>query len=84
MKTNGLFRSLYLMDSSAWTRLLMKSSVNIDKGLFTGMIMFGCAEAFGTVDHNNLLYKLKAVDAELSTITWFNLQCSQITNRLWM
>ena len=44
---------------------------NIDKGLFTGMVLIDLQEAFGTIDYGILLKKLKVIGLQNDVLTWF-------------
>lgn len=55
-----------------------KIKFNMDKGLYTGMVLIDLQKAFDTVDHTILLQKLKAVGAEDRVVHWFK---SYLTDR---
>ncbi len=42
----------------------------VDNGKFCGMVMLDLQKAFDTVDHNILLYKLKAVGFDKNSLRW--------------
>jgi hypothetical protein len=54
-------------------------SLNIDKGMFNGIVFIDLQKAFDTIDHSILLTKLKYYGIDDKTITWFN---SYLSNRL--
>ena len=49
-----------------------------DEGLLTGMILIDLQKAFDTIDHENLLQKLKAIEFSESTIKWFKSYLSEM------
>jgi hypothetical protein len=71
------FRSSFSTDT-ALTYLCDKIRFNMDKGLYTGVILLDLQKAFDTVDHVILLRKLKAIGACDSTVNWFK---SYLTDR---
>ena len=62
----------------ALTFLSDKICFNMDKGLYTGVILLDLQKAFDTVDHDILLSKLKAIGANDSAVNWF---ASYLCNR---
>ena len=48
-----------------------KALEEFDEGLVTGMILIDLQMAFGTIDHEILLQKCKAIKFSKSTIKWF-------------
>ena len=48
-----------------------------EEGLLTGMILIDLQKAFGTIDHEILLQKLKAIKFSESTIKWFKSYLSE-------
>ena len=51
---------------------------NVDKGMYTGIILIDLRKAFDTVNHTILLQKLKAHGCSLNSIKWFR---SYLSNR---
>ncbi len=47
-----------------------KMRKEVDNGKFCGMVMLDLQKAFDTVDHNILLYKLKAVGFDKNSLRW--------------
>ena len=52
-----------------------------DESLFTGMVLIDLQKPFGTIDHEILLQKLKAIKFSKSTIKWFK---SYLSERLFL
>ena len=48
-----------------------KITAGFEKGLFTGMMLIDLQKAFGTIDHQILLKKMKYLGFSKNTITWF-------------
>jgi len=72
------FRNLY----STVTALIEATSswsLNIDKGMFNGIVFIDLQKAFDTIDHSILLTKLKYYGIDNKSIAWFN---SYLSNRL--
>jgi len=63
---------------NALTFLTDKIRFNIDKGLYTGVVLLDLQKAFDTVDHDILLAKLRATGADDSSVNWFT---SYLCNR---
>jgi len=64
------FKTMFSTDT-ALTFLTDKIRFNMDKGLYTGVILLDLQKAFDTVEHNILLTKLKAIGADNSAVKWF-------------
>ena len=69
------FRSSFSTDT-ALTYLCDKIRLNVDKGLYTGIIMLDLQKAFDTVDHDILIKKLIAIGVQ--NVDWFS---SYLTSR---
>jgi len=65
------FRSKYSTDT-ALTYLGDKLRFNMDKGLYTGVILLDLQKAFDTVDHSILVSKLRAIGADNIAVKWFS------------
>lgn len=64
------FRPSFSTDT-ALTFLSDKIKLNMDKGLYTGLVLLDLQKAFDTVNHEILLKKLKAVGLREDTVQWF-------------
>jgi hypothetical protein len=64
------FRRSYSTDS-ALTYLTDTIRLNMDAGLYTGIVLIDLQKAFDTVDHHILLSKLKALGADRQAVSWF-------------
>lgn len=71
------FRTGFSTDT-ALTYLGDKIRNNMDKGLYTGMVLIDLQKAFDTVDHHILDKKMKAVGFCQNSVKWFN---SYLTDR---
>ncbi len=71
------FRKMFSTDH-ALTFLADNIRLNMDKGLYTGVILLDLQKAFDTVDHEILLTKLRATGADVNTVNWFR---SYLCNR---
>ncbi len=65
------FRPMFSTDT-ALTYLGDKIRFNMDKGLFTGVVLLDLQKAFDTVDHSILISKLRAIGADNIVIKWFS------------
>ena len=64
------FRPSFSTDT-ALTYLTDKIRFNIDKGLYTGVVLIDLQKAFDTVNHEILFTKLKAVGVSDDALGWF-------------
>ena len=65
------FRSTF-STNTALTYLGDKIRFNLDKGLYTGVVLLDLQKAFDTVDHHILLSKLRATGADDLAVKWFS------------
>lgn len=71
------FRNSFSTES-ALVYLTDKIKANMDKGLFSGLVLMDLQKAFDTVDHNILVKKLKCIGFNSTCIDWFT---SYLSNR---
>ena len=64
--------------NTALTYLCDKIRFNVDRGLYTGVIMLDLQKAFDTVDHGILLKKISAIGASDNAVEWLD---SYLSNR---
>ena len=64
------FRRSYSTDT-ALTYLSDRIRLNMDAGLYTGIVLIDLQKAFDTVDHNILALKLNALGLDRSAVAWF-------------
>ena len=67
-----------LSTNTALTHFTDNVLLNMDSGRLTGAIFLDLSKAFGTVDNDLLLHKLKSVGLSDDTVNWFE---SYLTNR---
>ena len=67
-----------LSTNTALTHFTDNVLLNMDSGRLTGAIFLDLSKAFGTVDNDLLLHKLKSVGLSNDTVNWFE---SYLTNR---
>jgi hypothetical protein len=65
------FRTMFSTDT-ALTFLTDKIRFNMDKGLYTGVVLLDLQKAFDTVDHHILQTKLCAIGANNNAVNWFS------------
>ena len=65
------FRPLYSTDSCL-IHLSDFIRLNMDKGLYTGMVLLDLQKAFDTVNHQILCQKLSSIGLDPLSITWFH------------
>ena len=65
------FRSTF-STNTALTYLGDNIRFNLDKGLYTGVVLLDLQKAFDTVDHHILLSKLRAIGADDYAVKWFS------------
>jgi len=70
------FRSSFSTDT-ALTYMCDKIRFDMDKGLYTGLVLLDLQKAFDTVDHQILLKKLSAVGANNFVVNWFSSYISE-------
>ena len=54
-----------------------KTLKGFDEGLLTGIILINLQKAFGIIDHEIFLQKLKAIRLSKETIPWFRFYLSE-------
>ena len=64
------FRSTF-STNTALCYLGDKIRFNLDKGLYTGVVLLDLQKAFDTVDHHILLSKLRATGVDDLAVKWF-------------
>jgi len=64
------FRKGHSTDS-ALIHLMDSIRLNMDNGLYTGVVLIDLQKAFDTVDHTILSHKLSALGANSSALNWF-------------